>query len=144
MKIHQMSLAHEKKRTDFTQSHYDETGEYGRISFASCDWPKRNYSSPEGYSEISVILAVGPGEDEASMADSIDRIVATCPVIELGYTYGSMGNTERLPPFRTERGSVIDYRGNPWTGDSPYPYPERTEIVVVRNGKVLLDTAACA
>lgn len=144
IKIHQMSLAHDKKRTDFTQSHYDETGEYGKTVFASCDWPKRNYSSPEGYSEIAVISAEGPGEDEASGASAIDRIVATCPVIELGYTFGSMGDTERLPPFRTERGSVIDVRGNPWTGKSPYPYPERTEIVVVRNMKVGLDTAACA
>jgi hypothetical protein len=117
---------------------------YSRTAYASCEWPPPAYAQADGYSEIVVKQTDGPGEDEASDANSLDRLTATCPRMELAYTYGSQGYSERLDPYIVSLGDVIQaLTGEPWTGESPYPYPERDEVVVVHNSKIGLDSARC-
>jgi hypothetical protein len=122
----------------------DELEEDSARVFTSCEWPPPEYAQGDGYSEIRVISGPGPYLDEASGANSVDRIRATCNRIEVRYIYGKMGVYERLEPFTVSAGAVVNYRGGEWTGDAPYPYPEADEIVVVRNSSALLDSVRCA
>lgn len=144
MTQHGLKRATDFRQEKFSRAHYESTGEYSRRVFASCDWPPGAGAERDGYSEVSVIAANGPGRDEASSANTLDRIRATCKKVEVAYTTGAQGVTERLPPFQVELGSVLSaYDGRPWKGDSPFPYPERDEIVLLRDSKISLDTVRC-
>jgi hypothetical protein len=117
---------------------------YSRTRYAACEWPRRGYADIDGYSEIVLTETDGPGEDEASGASSLDRFRSTCEELELSYLFGSQGYATPLPAYPVAMGSVIDgYSGQTWEGETPYPYPERDEVLVVRNSHEVLDTARC-
>ena len=121
----------------------DEFEEDSARVFGSCEWPPPEYAQGDGYSEIRVVSGTGPGLSEASSANFVDRIRATCNQIEVRYFYGKMGTYERFEPFTVSAGAVVLYTGREWTGDAPYPYPEADEVVVVRNASAGLDSARC-
>jgi hypothetical protein len=126
-----------------TKSYEEFAGEGDVRVFAACEWPPPAYADGDGYSEITVVSGEGPLPDEASGANMLNRIRATCETLELVYVFGSQGAFETLPPFLASAGAVVTYEGDPWEGPAPYPYPESDEIVVLKNSKYLLDTAKC-
>jgi len=112
--------------------------------FLECEWPPPDYADADGYSQIRSLKGVGPGESEASGATALDRITATCHRMELGYSFGTQGFDEDLEPFVAEKGDVVHARGGvPWESPRPYPYPERDEVVVVRDLDLALEAARC-
>jgi hypothetical protein len=123
-------------------------GAFSRMSISSCEWPPPTYADRDGFARIIVVSAPGPGLDEASSADDVDRYTSACQKIELAYSTGTQGTFAHLPPYVAARGSVIDaWHGNPWPGNNGaglqagdiQPYPGRDEIVVVHNDKVAPD-----
>ena len=94
-------------------------------TFMECDWPPSAGESPDGYQEVEVVTLPGPGTGEATNATRADYISATCQTIELQYDIGNQGVTGTTPKFRLSIGAIAgsDPFGKPWTGKSPYPYP---------------------
>jgi hypothetical protein len=114
-------------------------------TFAECIWPPKHYSEPDGYSEIRVLNALGPGLSEAEGATELDRFLAPCQMITVSYSFGNQGNFEHLPSFVAEAGSIMTPEGTPWQGElrTLNFYPERNEIIVVRNLSYVLDEVQC-
>ena len=147
MRQHKLSTARDQIAQNYDPPVEDAAGStiYSKTTFASCAWPRPTYADPDGYSEVVAVLTDGPGDSEASDASSLDRLKTSgCATVEVLYTYGSQGFSERQPPYILKLGDVISaYTGEPWTGESPCPYPARDEIVVVHNSKIGLDSAHC-
>jgi hypothetical protein len=113
--------------------------------FMSCSWPKERYADADGYLEIRVEVADGPGDSNASGENYADRITAPCPKIQVSYSFGSQGHSEHGSPFSVNADAIVDVEGEAWTksrADLPF-YPERGEIVVLHNGRHGLDAVSC-
>ena len=134
-----------------------ETGTRERVPFvisrksqltrviASCVWPPKGHSDPDGYSQITLRIEDGPGRDEASGASAVDRITAPCSTLRLTYTTEPAGGGDRefLDPFMVKVQEVVSaWDGEAWTGRFPLA-PERDQVLVVRNWKVFLEEAEC-
>lgn len=129
---HHLSRAHERQ------------GESSSLTFASCEWPAPSYADADGFSEIRITYGEGPGESESSDSNVLDRISSNCARLELAYSFGYQGDSRREEPFTANRGDVLSaFTGRRWDGNTPYPYPRRDEIVVVRNSHIDLDEARC-
>lgn len=127
----------------------DPSALFVQQTFASCDWPPRPGAFADGYSTITVTLVDGPGEHEATASNLADRIESRCDTLELAYSFGSMGAYERLKPFRARPGDMVRHTGAAWSpggedeaSSLPF-YPERNELVVLKNSKYKLDTVRC-
>jgi hypothetical protein len=121
-------------------------------TWATCEWPPAAGAFPDGYRTITVTTVDGPGEFEATASNYADRIESRCEALELDYTFGSMGESEHLPPIRGEPGQTLRVDGRTWTpgelgeGEArslPF-YPARDELVVLHNAKYVLEDVRCA
>jgi hypothetical protein len=118
----------------------------GATVFAACVWPAPSWADQDGYSEIVVRDAAGPGTSEASGIDLADRIGAPCSELEVAYSFGKQGAFQRLPPFSLLRGQIATaVDGQQWRGEQralPF-YPDRNEAVVLRSSSYRLDFVRC-
>jgi hypothetical protein len=124
----------------------ERSEEGGRLRFKVCQWPPPTYAQADGYSDVTVTGDRGPGTYEATDANYADRIVASCKDLQLAYSYQNMGVDEHQPPFAVSSGAVVTVLGKPWVTNSPAPlpfYPNRGDVVVLRNSKYRLDFALC-
>jgi hypothetical protein len=126
------------------QSNLDQSSYDSKI-FAECEWPPQSYSAADGYSEIRVITVAGPGLSEAEGSTEIDRLIAPCKRLRLSYSFGNQGNFDHLPTFVAAADSIVTPEGVSWNGDihTLNFYPERNEIIVVRNLSYVLDQVEC-
>ena len=93
----------------------------------------------------------GPGEFEATASNYADRVESRCKVLELDYSFGSMGEFEHLPPIRGRPGQTLRVDGRTWSpGELPEGearslpfYPARDELVVLHNAKYVLEDVRC-
>ncbi len=134
-------------------------------TYASCSWPAPPGADPDGYRAVTATTVDGPGENEATGTNYAERIESHCEVVEIDVLHGSMGSFEHLAPVRGRPGEVvmlttIPREGStgltsglrPWSpgrfGDGeatslPF-YPERDELVVLHNGKNVIEDLRCA
>lgn len=128
-----------------------------------CNWPPPTYAAPDGYSEIQVetyltVDAEPPRSDQ--VAPIADRIISTCDIVELGYSFGIQGihgfhDKIHIPTNTFEHLSNIlnagkyneiqkDRYGNSiFTGFFIGFYPKRNEIVLLHNDYDFFDSAEC-
>jgi hypothetical protein len=156
MRAHGLVRAQQKRKPQPGESELTKPAGalfFDQRAYASCSSPPGPGANPDGYSAIVVTEVEGPGESEASGENIADRIEAPCTTVELSYSYGSMGTFERFKPFRARQGQLWSY-GAGQNADPPFAaisaadrnltfYPGRTEIVVLHNGKTILDTVRC-
>lgn len=117
----------------------------GTRVFGTCDWPPSHYTQPDGYSEVIVKEATGPGHDEASGASAADRLFSPCGEVQVAYSFGKQGGFRRQPPMTLFTGEIVTVDGIRWNGDQrnlPF-YPERDESDVLHNFSSRLDYARC-
>ncbi len=120
-------------------------GAAGTRVFGTCDWPPTDYSQSDGYSEVVVREADGPGVDEASGTSAADRLFAPCGEIQAAYSFGKQGAFRRQSPITVLSGDIVTVDGLRWSGDQrklPF-YPERDESVVLHNFSNRMDYARC-
>lgn len=144
---HGMKTSTEKKEwvEGAGPSNGDPGGNVEHEDFRFCDWPKGRYAEGDGYLEIRVRTANGPGTDEASDENVADRITAPCPQLALTYQFGHMGYSENTPPVTVSADKIVRPEGTLWNGDrrSLLFYPDPGEIVVLRNHSYALEAARC-
>lgn len=111
-----------------------------------CAWPPATGSDPDGYLEISYHTVEGPGDSEASGAVWATRISAPCDPVWLSYSTASMGAQGRLEPFAASADTLVTPYGELWDGmrSELSFYPDRDEVVVIHNSKVILDDVDCS
>lgn len=143
-KQHGLSKPHDFQQHNYSSKHYRRTGIFAKRLFLACEWPPPDYAEPDGYSEIMVLVEDGPFFDEASGANTLDRIQPTCEEVEVSYSIGAQGEYEHLKPYKVQVGDVVEaYNGKTWNGPAPFDYPGRDEVVVLRNSKIGLDSVRC-
>jgi hypothetical protein len=113
--------------------------------FQRCEWPPKQWSDPDGYSQISVQVTPGPGQSEASDANTADIIKSPCSLLEVLYSIATQGHQASFPegkftskPFR----AVYYFKGKVYGGELNFYY-DHDELVVLRNSKVRLDRVRC-
>ena len=141
--VHKLKLSKSERRL----------GTYSHVSISTCQWPPPGYADKDGFSRIDALSMPGPGQDEASGADAIDRYMSDCSKLQLAYSIGTQGSFSHQPPFVAQKGAIVDA----WAGGKPWPppgggagldagdinpYPGRDEVVVVRNDKIAPDYEA--
>lgn len=133
MRTHGMARASECRRAG------------SRSVYMTCEWPPPPYADPDGYHEVTVDSDQGPGECEADGTNFADRIITNSPAVELSYTFGSQGYYEHSSPFMARQGDILTSDGKLYDGrHGPIGfYPDRGEIVVLHNGKHVLDRVRC-
>ena len=123
-----------------------EYGEYEKITrFRYCEWPAPSFADPDGYYEIRYRNEKGPGDSEATGTNDADRLRAPCDKLQLWYDFGSQGAYSHYEPFFANVGSVVGIGGDEYDGSQgnlPF-YPDRDELVVLRNGKKIIAKAEC-
>ncbi len=116
-------------------------------AFDSCMWPAPSYADADGFTQITFQTVAGPGADEASDSDWVDRITGPCNKFTLAYDFGSQGALEHLAPFTIPVGLItsIDQPGTAWPGGvkSLSFYPARDEVDVMHNSNDELSGASC-
>jgi hypothetical protein len=120
-------------------------GAAGTRVFGTCDWPPTDYAQSDGYSEVVVREAQGPGVGEASDASAADRFFAPCGELQVAYSFGKQGAFQRRPPITLLTGDIVMVDGLRWSGDQrqlPF-YPDRAESIVLHNFSNRLDYARC-
>lgn len=124
---------------------------FSQSTYATCDWPPPPGAFPDGYRAITVTTVDGPGEYEATSSNYADRVESRCKALELDYLFGSMGSFEHLRPIRGRPGQTLRHNGSAWrpgaAGEGeqrtlPF-YPARDELVVLHNGKNVLEDVRC-
>jgi hypothetical protein len=110
-----------------------------------CEWPPKPWSDPDGYSQISVQATLGPGESEASDANTADIIKSPCRLLEVVYSIAAQGHQESFPEGKwTSKPSraVYYFKGEEYRDELNFYY-DHDELVVLRNSKVRLDRVRC-
>jgi hypothetical protein len=130
-----------------TQQHQKVSVTVAVTAFESCTWPAPAYADSDGFTEITVQTVAGPGQDEASDADWVDRVTGPCTTFTLAYDFGFQGDLKHLAPFTAPAGLLtsIDQPGAAWPGGvkSLNFYPARNEVDVLHNSNDVLTSAAC-
>ena len=117
----------------------------GTQVFGNCDWPPTTWAQPDGYSEVVVREARGPGENEASGTTAADRLFAPCSELQVAYSFGKQGAFRRQAPITLLSGEIVTVDGLRWSGeqrDLPF-YPDRDESIILRNFSYRMDYARC-
>jgi hypothetical protein len=130
-----------------TQQHQELSITVAVTAFDSCTWPAPAYADSDGFTKITAQTVPGPGQDEASDSDYVDRITGPCMTFTLAYDFGFQGALKHLAPFTASAGLLtsIDTPGAAWPGGvrSLSFYPARDEVDVLHNSNDVLTNAAC-
>lgn len=140
-------VGHCEAQHQLTQQHQELSITVAVTAFESCTWPAPAYADSDGFTKITVQTVPGPGQDEASDADYVDRITGPCMTFTLAYDFGLQGALKHLAPFTAAAGLLtsIDQPGTAWPGGvrSLSFYPARDEVDVLHNSNDALAGAAC-
>jgi hypothetical protein len=111
-----------------------------QIKFSHCAWPPTPSAGSDGYTLIISKYGKGPGEDDTSGTNVVDRIIGPCANYTLSYSSGN----KHLPPFTVRRNSIVRVDAPATPFKEPLSFPqERAETDVVRNSNYTLDDASC-
>jgi hypothetical protein len=149
-KTHSLSGQSQKVETVATASPLnDPTAALVTDTFSSCDRPAPAWADADGYSQIVVTQVTGPGTSNAEGDDFADRVTGPCKAFELQFTWGHMGSTSTVGPFRLPVGMITEAAPNPgtaWTGDRSklvfYPAPNEADVLLTDD--YVVDRATCA
>jgi hypothetical protein len=117
--------------------------------FQFCEWPSPPGADPDGYSEISMRFAEGPGESESSWPSAYRITSPNCQtfaVVVAGYN-NVTGDVELLPAFLVSADEVKTVEDEVWQDDAesfPLPFYRRSdEAIILSNGHFGLDRITC-
>ena len=118
--------------------------DHSQVTFLHCAWPPPPAAADDGYTKIISKYGKGPGLDDASGANVVDRIIGPCANYSLSYSMTSQGGSAHLPPFTLKRNAIVDVQDPGTLFPQPLPFkPERPETDVVRSSNYTLDDASC-
>jgi|SRR5579872_3456680 len=108
-----------------------------------CNWPPRNYSDSDGFSQIQEYSRTGPGLGEASDATQADVFDPQCNEFSVTYQITTQGNVINLPDTIIKANEITSEDGGNLSQAQLNFYPGIGESIFLRNDKAELQNIFC-